>query len=262
MRLQSKTISYILIILVLTSCFFITQLAPIPQDVHYHDFSDQRHFGFIPNFWNVMSNIAFLWVGILGLVQLHWLKQLKIIEELKYAYYIFFIAVAAVSFGSGYYHWQPTNATLVWDRLPMTFGFMSLLSITLAEFLKTSYAKILLIPLTVLGLFSVVYWHISEQNGAGDLRLYILIQFLPILVLLILLTFAHTCFNMRSGYWWLFLCYGLAKLSEYFDAEIFELTHGYMAGHALKHLLAAVGLYLLLRYFKQRVYLHNLSGKI
>ena len=32
-----------------------------------------------------------------------------------------------------YYHWKPTNATLVWDRLPMTLAFMTVFAIMIDE---------------------------------------------------------------------------------------------------------------------------------
>ena len=34
---------------------------------------------------------------------------------------------------SRYYHWKPTNATLVWDRLPMTLAFMTVFAIMIDE---------------------------------------------------------------------------------------------------------------------------------
>jgi hypothetical protein len=38
-----------------------------------------------------------------------------------------------VALGSGYYHWRPSNSRLVWDRLPMTVGFMSLIAVVVSE---------------------------------------------------------------------------------------------------------------------------------
>ena len=36
---------------------------------------------------------------------------------------MFFLGLFLTGFGSGYYHWEPTNDTLVLDRLPMTILF-------------------------------------------------------------------------------------------------------------------------------------------
>jgi hypothetical protein len=41
------------------------------------------------------------------------------------------------------------------------------------------------------------------------------------------------------------LFYGLAKLAEVLDGRIFELTLGLVSGHTLKHLLAALGVIVL-----------------
>ena len=38
-----------------------------------------------------------------------------------------------VAIGSSYYHWKPSNSRLVWDRLPMTVGFMSLVAVVISE---------------------------------------------------------------------------------------------------------------------------------
>jgi hypothetical protein len=103
-----------------------------------------------------------------------------------------------------------------------------------------------------LGLASVIYWYWGEVHGVGDLRPYVLVQFLPMILLLVLFVFGQPVFDDNSGYWWLLAAYTLAKVFEHFDRAIFNLTHGMMAGHALKHVIAAVGLYLLLRTFARR----------
>ncbi|HEX4374091.1 MAG TPA: ceramidase domain-containing protein, partial [Puia sp.] len=166
------------------SIFF---LSPIPQDQSYHQFADQRTLLSIPNFWNVVSNVGFLFVGAIGFYKLHISNRLNIVSTIKYIYSVFFIGVFFVSFGSAYYHWQPNNHTLIWDRLPMTLAFMSLTSIVFAEFISLKWARVSLIPLLLIGLLSVCYWYWSEMHGSGDLRFYALVQFLPIVLLLIFL---------------------------------------------------------------------------
>ena len=44
------------------------RLPPIPQPAWYHQFADQRRWLGIPNFANVISNVAFALVGICGIV--------------------------------------------------------------------------------------------------------------------------------------------------------------------------------------------------
>ena len=53
--------------LLVVTCFAVVAMvlvAPIPQDSTYHHFTDQRQMAFLPNFWNAVSNLGFLDVGV------------------------------------------------------------------------------------------------------------------------------------------------------------------------------------------------------
>jgi predicted membrane channel-forming protein YqfA (hemolysin III family) len=219
----------------------------------YHDFADQRALGFIPNFWNVVSNAGFFVVGVYGLWLLLLRCRLQVVPSLRLSYTLFLAGVTLVAFGSGYYHWRPNNQTLLWDRLPMTLAFMALLSVTLGEFLAITWARRSLWPLLLIGVMSVLFWFCGELRGAGDLRPYALVQFLPMILMLVLFVLGRSKFEPISGYWWLFGAYVLAKVFEHFDGQILALTHGVMAGHAMKHVCAALGLWALLLCYKKRV---------
>ena len=242
-----NTVIWLVSITAVVALFFID---PIPQDSNYHNFSDSRTLFSIPNFWNVVSNIPFLIVGILGLTQL---RKLKIIAEMALAYWILFFGVALVAFGSGYYHLQPNNQTLVWDRLPMTIAFMSLFAIIIAEFINEQRGSLLLFPLLLIGLVSVFYWQWTESNSVGDLRLYAIVQFLPIIIIPLILLVYPSKFNKVSAYGWLLLAYIFAKVLEYYDAQIYQLSSNNMSGHAIKHVAAAIGMYILLLSYRNRI---------
>ena len=231
----------------------ISLVAPIPQDLAYHDFADQRALWFVPNFWNVVSNAGFFVVGVYGLWLLLLRRRLQVVPSLRLSYTLFLAGVTLVAFGSGYYHWRPNNQTLLWDRLPMTLAFMALLSVTFGEFLAITWARRSLWPLLLIGVMSVLFWVWGEQRGAGDLRPYALVQFLPMILMLVFFVLGRSKFEPISGYWWLFGAYVLAKVFEHFDGQILALTHGFMAGHALKHVCAALGLWALLLCYKKRV---------
>jgi len=233
-------------IAVIVGVFFIK---PIPQDLAYHNFIDNKDMIGIPHFWNVMSNVPFLIVGVMALMQF---KKLKIIAEMGIAYRLLFFGIALVAFGSGYYHLNPDNHTLVWDRLPMTIAFMSLFAIIISEFIDARLGAILLFPLILVGVASVFYWQWSELNGMGDLRFYALVQFLPILLIPIMLLMYSSKYSHISGYWWLLLFYVAAKALEYYDSQVFELLGGLLSGHSIKHVAAALGTYMLLLSYKKR----------
>ena len=224
---------------------------PIPQDVSYHHFADTRQIWSVPNFWNVVTNVPFAIVGLLGLYKLRLPGRLGFINETRMAYTLLFFGTLLVSFGSSYYHLEPNNQTLVWDRLPMTIAFMALFSIIVSEFISIRPGKALLLPLILAGILSVLYWHLSEIRGAGDLRFYALVQFYPMLASpVILLFFRSRCTHVQA-YWWLLLFYVLAKLFEQLDGELYDLL-GFISGHSLKHLAAALGMYVLLVFYQKR----------
>ena len=102
---------------------------PIPQDPAYHDLVDSRALFGVRNFWNVVTNVPFLFVGAIGLLGAGRLAS----QDLRLHYLFFCTAVMLVAFGSAYYHLDPSTSTLVWDRLPMTAAFMTLLSAVLAD---------------------------------------------------------------------------------------------------------------------------------
>ena len=229
----------------------ILSLDPIPQDTTYHLFADIREIGSIPNFWNVVTNLPFAVVGLLGLYQARLPEKLKIINDTRIAYVLLFFGTLLVGFGSSYYHLEPNNQTLVWDRLPMTIAFMALFSIIISEFISIRSGKALLLPLILAGMLSVVYWHISEIRGEGDLRFYALVQFYPMLAIPVMLVcFRPKCSHVQA-YWWLLLFYMSAKVFEHFDGEVYDML-GIISGHSLKHLCAALGMYVLLLFYRRR----------
>ena len=113
-----RTKCLVLILLALAMAIGLWSLLPFPQNINYHHFADARTFFGIPNTLNVLSNIPFLIVGIMGL-----LRVLRWRDEYSLIYGVFFLGVFCVWGGSSYYHWHPDNARLIWDRLPMTVGF-------------------------------------------------------------------------------------------------------------------------------------------
>ena len=213
---------------------------PIPQDPSYHLFADQRTVFGIPNGLNVLSNIAFIIIGAWGMAFLFPLLKRGGTKVLLLEYLLFFSGVFLSGIGSSFYHYQPGNGPLVWDRLPMTIAFMAFLASMISEQIDRRAGAVLLAPLLAIGAFSVGYWAWTENAGRGDLRLYAVVQFLP----LILLPFMLTLFRAPRSYsipvWSLAVLYLLSKVPEYFDQSVYAAT-GFVSGHSLKHVLAAAG---------------------
>lgn len=229
--------------------------APIPQPFAYHAFADQRRILGIPNFWNVVSNLPLLLVGWAGIRELARRSPQGTLATLRAAYCCFFVGGILVAFGSAYYHLAPSNDTLTWDRLPMTIVFMAFFSIIIGEHLSPSLGRRLLVPLLLLGLASVAYWYFSERAHHGDLRLYILVQYLPAaLVPAVLLLFPSRLSHVRFV-WAVLGVYALAKLFEETDRLVFSFGQ-IVSGHTLKHVVAAVGMYVFLLALKLRRDMH------
>ncbi len=247
-----KSIVYGILFLCVVAIFYVFMVVePISQDKSYHNFADTRTLFHTTNFWNVISNLPFFLVGSYALYKMFVVKSLVIINDIKRSYIFLFVGVFLVAFGSGYYHLNPLNETLVWDRLPMTIAFMALFSIVLSEFISIKTGKQFLFPLLFLGLSSVFYWFFGEINGHGDLRFYALVQFLPILIIPMILIFFPSVFSQIKGYWILLICYIIAKLLEHFDVEIFTFLK-VISGHSLKHIVAAIGMFVLIRSYEKR----------
>jgi hypothetical protein len=68
----------------------------------------------------------------------------------------------------------------------MTLGFVGLLTAVLAERVNVRVGQLLFGPLLLLGVASVVWWYWTELQGRGDLRLYVLVQYGSLVVILLL----------------------------------------------------------------------------
>ena len=231
---------------------FLLAVPAIPQDPAYHVMADQRTLLGIPNTLNVLSNLPFAIVGALGLLVTFGARSRAawIDEWERWPAAVLFTGIGLTAFGSGYYHLAPDNHRLVWDRLPMTLGFMGLISMVLAERSSLRAARLLFVPLMAAGMGSVVYWIRTEMLGAGDLRPYGLVQFGSLAAVVVLLIFGRpapgTAYLVAG-----LAAYAGAKVLELLDREIFMLG-GIVSGHTLKHLAAAGGVAFLVAMLRAR----------
>lgn len=246
---------YIVPVLVIVSIAAVFFLDPIPQDPAYHQFADERSVFGIQNFLNVVSNITFLLVGGAGILTLRSRTNASIVDELYPVYLVFFAGVVLTAFGSGWYHLAPGNPTLVWDRLPMTVAFMSLFALLIGEQISVPAAKRLLFPLLLLGAASVLYWAATEALGRGDLRFYVLVQFLPLLLIPLILLAYQSPFDRTGFFWGMLVLYVTSKIFESLDQYVYQFGH-VVSGHTLKHIVAALAPLLFLYGIRRR----NRSG--
>ncbi|WVZ02323.1 hypothetical protein V8G54_023129 [Vigna mungo] len=142
-------------------CFVVLMIVTpaIPQSQEYHNFADHRKFFGIPNALNVISNFPFLVIGLVGLVLLYHGNYFRLsLQGEIWGWTCFYVGVAAVAVGSSYYHLKPDDARLVWDRLPMTVAFTSIIAIFIIERIDERKGTVSIIPLLLAGIISIVYW--------------------------------------------------------------------------------------------------------
>jgi hypothetical protein len=169
----------------------------------------------------------------------------------RWPYVVFFGGLLLTGFGSAYYHWEPGNARLAWDRLPLAITLMGLLAATIAERIGVKSGLWLLGPLVALAAGSVIYWHWTEQRGAGDLRLYALVQFYPLVAIPLMLWWLAPRYTRGANLLAAAATYAAAKGPELLDGWILSATR-VVSGHTLKHLLAALAGYWVLHMLGHR----------
>jgi len=221
-------------------------LPAMPQPTEYHDFADQRHLFGIANFLDVASNAGFLLVGVAGLFVV--LKPRMPFEHNseRLPYAIFFVGLVLTALGSGYYHLQPDNEHLFWDRLPMTIAFMSLIAAQIVDRISVRAGLILLLPMLLIGIASAVYWLVTERAGAGNVVPYGILQAYSVVMLLAIAWLYPSRYTRSNDIYWVFTAYVLSKVLETFDKELLAVGH-LVSGHTLKHVAAAIAGLVILR---------------
>lgn len=218
----------VLLALLLGSLLYLLSWPSFGQELAYHQFVDVRSYFGIPRELDVLSNLPFLLIGVVGFWQCRQLPALS----WRLPWQVFFAGVALVGIGSAYYHWAPDNERLVWDRIPMTVGFMGLVTALLAEQVSERAARWLLWPAVLIGVASVGYWFWFD-----DLRWYYWVQLAPMLVIVAMQVLFAPAYSHRSVLLATLGFYLLAKYAEFHDAGLYALAG--ISGHTVKHLLAA-----------------------
>ena len=213
-------------------------LRPIHQDLAYHDFADRREILGVPFGLNVLSNVGFLLAGAWAIGRV---ARAALPRWERGAGFIFAAGLVLTGLGSAWYHAAPGNATLVWDRLPLSALFPTVFAVVIGDHVGPGAGRALLAPLVAGAVASVLWWQRTD-----DLRAYAVAQFLPMLLIplmLALLPGRRPAGPLLAGV----VVYAAGKLAEISDGAIFGLG-GVASGHTLKHLLAALAATLIVRW--------------
>ena len=209
---------------------------PIAQLPHYHEFADQSTRLGIAHFADVLSNLGFALVAVWGWVRLYPMRNHAALKDGWAGYSLFLVALFLTALGSSYYHLAPDNARLVWDRLPIAVACAGLLAGVWGDARKRPCGGLAAV-LALSAIVSVGWWRFTDLAGIGDLRAYLLLQALPI----VLIPLWQWLYDIPRANRWAFsgalLLYVIAKFAELHDQEIAAIS-GVISGHTLKHLLA------------------------
>jgi hypothetical protein len=208
---------------------------PVAQPAQYHAFADQRVWQGLPHAMDVLTNLPFAMAGMWGLGRL-WLTSLESdMDRRAQLAVVLFFGLLVTAMGSTYYHLQPDNWGLAWDRMGMVVAFAGLLGMAVADRISLRAGAAVMAATVLLGPVAVLVWY---QTG----------NLLPWSVLqgggmLLVLTLALR--KPLSGSWGLPLMavmalYAAAKLLELGDQVVFDGTGGLVSGHSLKHVVAAM----------------------
>ena len=229
------------VILVFTAFW---SLLPVQDVSSYFNYADQRCILGINNFSDVVSNLAFTFVGFLGF---YWVKNNDTHSyEFNFLGNSLATAMVLVSIGSAFFHYIPTVERLFWDRVPMVLGFISLIGLLIADRVNKNIGLKTFYILFVLSVITLALWRLNYL----DLRPYLLIQFGALLFVVLIILLKSRGKVSNTAVWTSFGLYILAKIFEIADSFMWNLT-GFISGHTLKHLAAALAMYFLLKTFQK-----------
>ena len=211
----------------------------IEQPAGYHDFADHSLLFGLPYAADVLSNAGFALVGAWGWWRLSRLRGEASLRAGWPGYRLFLVGLMLTAAGSAWYHLAPDDFRLLWDRLPIALACAGLLAAVRAETVARFDAATEAAVLALFAVASVAWWHFTLLAGAGDLRPYLLLQLLPI-VLIPLWQWLYRVPRRDRLYFGLALAvYVVAKAAELNDHAFLAMS-GVLSGHTLKHLLATL----------------------
>lgn len=225
----------------LAGAFFILILAAffapaLPASAwHIPHFVDSRAWLGVPNAGDVLSNLAFLAMGVCGT------ERLRARKDAPVGASWFFVGLILTCLGSGFYHLDPdVPQRLIADRLGMAVAFAGFLGIATSERISTRAGEAVLVLTMIAGLLAA--W-VAREN----LTPWVVVQFggMALAVGLALARPRPDALGVPLG--GVIVFYVLAKLFELGDVTVFDATGHMVSGHTLKHLAAALAAWPVIR---------------
>jgi hypothetical protein len=209
----------------------------VAQSATHHNFADQRAWGWIPFAADVLSNLPFLIWGGLGLTLLA--RQARGVghrtaAESRGLTGVFFGGLVVTAFMSSFYHWQPDNAGLAFDRLGMVVAFAGLMGLAAAGRVSARAGELLALAVLLLGPLAVWVW-----SSSGNVLPWAVLQFGGMGLVLCLAWLKPLPGALAIRWGWVIVIYAVAKGFEMADEAVFAATAQLVSGHSLKHVVAS-----------------------
>lgn len=219
----------------------VALMHPVINGPSFHHYADGRGFLGIPNAGDVLSNLPFVVIGILGL-----LAARQVVGVSRGLVALFFAGIMAIGLGSGAYHAHPIDATLAFDWLPIVLALAWLSALLLADRVDPRAGKVAAVVLPLAAIASVAWWWGGGGTAdGGDMRWYAFLQLLFVaLVPVILLLYPNGRLD-RTPLLLGVACFVAARLMQSSDETVLAATG--VSGHTMKHLVAGLAAYFVLR---------------
>jgi len=240
-----------------------------------HPLADGRTLAGLPNAVDVLSNLPFLVVGLLGLYRLHGLEHAHAhghdagapphlhdddlpVNALDCAW-LFFAGLVLVAAASAFFHLQPDDALrLSGDRAAMAVAFAGVIGLAVCDRVSQRAGWPAACVALAAGLLAVAVF-----QEYGNVMPWAVVQFGGMVLVVAMALMRPTpggtrVMRLRLG--GIVACYALAKLLEMTDGAIFEATQQLISGHSLKHIVAALAALPVLqavRGLRQAALMHN-----
>ena len=211
-------------------------------------FADTRAWGALPNALDVLTNLPFAFMGVLGL---HALSRLERVHEASWpraaeslplntldCAWLFFAGLIATAAASTFFHLQPDVLRLAADRAGMAIACAGIVGVAACEGVSPRAGGADAWFALAAGLLSVAIYHES-----GNVMPWAVVQFGSMALLLGLAMsrprrHGPPALGLNLGA--VVGIYAIATVFGPADAQMFGATGGWVAGHAVKHVIAAL----------------------
>lgn len=218
---------------------------PLAQPADYHLFADQRSWHGVPFAMDVLSNLPFALLGIAGMLRLRGLQHGALDRAQCGLAALFFAGLLLTAACSAWYHWRPDNAGLTVDRLGMVVAFAGLLGLGVAGRVSARAGVLTAMAALLFGPISAGVW-----AETGNVLPWAVLQF-GAMALLLALAWVRPLPSALAVAWAIvILIYALAKVLELGDAVVYAWSGALVSGHTLKHVVAALAAWPVLRALK------------